>query len=200
MFNLQQPLNPVNMRKILLPLLFLLIACNSRQNVEKNENTDYPVSMDGIGHIKLDMSQQELEKLVNKKIPLTNPWDTISGSWQDSAFIWYKEADLKLTFQRTYIKTDSFYMRIIQIETSSPLCKTASGIGIGSGKQNIIEAFEDHLLIINPDFEDTTYTTRSKTRFTINVRENREGREMIFSLAEKKVVSLKVTSFYDDEE
>jgi len=192
------------MRKLLPLLLIVLAACGSKNDEpgKKNVNDDYLVTLDGIGPVKTDMSQGELEKLLNKKIPLTNPWDTISGSWMDSALIKYKEADLRLTFVRTYAYSapDSFHMRMTDVETSSPLCKTKDGIGIGSGKKQIIDAFEDHLLFIEPDYEDTTYTTRSKSRSTIKAREAREGREIIFYLKDNKVYAIKVGSFYDDSE
>jgi hypothetical protein len=189
------------MRKLLPALLIVLAACGSKNDQpDKNVNTDYLVSLDGIGPVKTEMSQDELEKLLNKKIPLTNPRDTISGSWMDSAFIKYKEADIRLTFVRTYTANDSFYMRMIDMETRSPLCKTKNGIGIGSSKQQIINAFEDLMLFMEPDFEDTTYTTRSKTLYSIKARENREGREIAFYLKDNKVYAIIVGSFHDDSE
>ncbi|NOT49993.1 MAG: hypothetical protein HOP10_01790 [Chitinophagaceae bacterium] len=192
------------MRKLLLPFLIFIIACgckNARTD-KKNESTDYLVSLEGIGPVKTEMSQDELEKLLNKKIPLTNPRDTISGSWMDSAFIKYKEADLRLTFVRTYAysATDSFTMRMTDMQTSSPLCKTKDGIGIGANKQQIVDAFEDHILIMEPGYADTTYTTRSKTHYTIKVREDWEGRELVFYLKDNKVYAIRVGSFYDDSE
>jgi hypothetical protein len=190
------------MRKLLPFLLIVLAACGSKddQPDKKNANTDYLVSLDGIGPVHTGMSQDELEKLLNKKIPLTNPRDTISGSWQDSAFIKYKEADLRLTFERSYVKDDSFYMRVTDMQTGSPLCQTKNGIGIGSNKLQIIGAFEDHMLFMEPGFEDTTYTTRSKTLYTIKAREAREGREIVFYLKDNKVYAIKVGYFYDDAE
>jgi hypothetical protein len=190
------------MKKLLPLLLIVLAACNSKSNQpdKKNVDIDYLISLDGIGPVKNGMSQDELEKLLNKKIPLTNPRDTISGSWMDSAFIKYKEADLRLTFVRSYEDDHRFHMRMTDIQTSSPLCKSKEGIGIGSGKDQVIDAFQDHILFIAPDFEDTSYTTRSKTHSSIIAREDREGREIIFYLKDNKVYAIKVGSFYDDSE
>jgi plasmid maintenance system killer protein len=192
------------MIKLLIPILIFLAACSNKQGnkeIVKNENTNYLVTLDGIGSVKTDMSQEELEKLLNKKVPLTNLTDTISGSWEDSARVQYKGADIKLSFVRSQTTTiDSFYLRITRMETSSPLCKTQNGIGIGASKQQIIDAFEDNLLIMAPDYADTTYTTRSKTMYSIKVRENWEGREMIFYLKDKKVYAIEVGNFYDDSE
>ena len=187
-----------------LGLAFVLAACGSKNDHPdpKNVNPDYLITLDGIGLVQTYMSQDELEKLLNKKIPLTNPQDTISGSWTDSAFIKYKEADIRLTFERAYGYTvpDSFYMRVTDMQTSSPLCKTKSGVGIGSGKEEIVNAFEDHRLFLQPDFEDTTYTTRSKSLYSIIAREDREGRGITFYLKDNKVDAIKVDTYYDDSE
>jgi plasmid maintenance system killer protein len=191
------------MQKLLLPFLVFLIACNSKQDDKKKDetkNTDYLVSFDGIGPVKVSMKQAELEKLLSRKVPLSNPTDTISGSWEDSAFIKYKDIEIKLRFVRTYEDADSFYMRITRLQTSSPLCKTQNDIRIGSAKNEIIDAFENYLLIMAPDYADTSYTTRSKTHYSIIVREDWEGRQIIFYLKDNKVYNIEVGSFYDDSE
>jgi hypothetical protein len=194
------------MRKLFLPILFFFAACAEKKEeekpVQKNENTDYLVTLDGIGPVKTGMSQEELEKLLNKKLPLTNLTDTISGSWMDSARIQYKDADIKLTFVRTQTMTiDSYYLRITGMETSNRMWKTKEGVGIGSGKQQIIDAFFDnYVLFMGPDYADTTYTTRSKTHYTVRVREDREGKEIVFYLKDNKVYAIEVGAFYDDEE
>lgn len=190
------------MRKVLFPLLCILFACNSKPTEKKPENNDYLISIDGMGPVKTGMSQEELEKLLNKKLPLTNLTDTISGSWEDSARIQYKDADIKLSFVRTPTMTiDSYYLRITGMETSNRMWKTKEGVGIGSGKQQIIDAFFDnYVLFMWPDYADTTYTTRSKTHYTVSVRENREGKEIVFHLKDNKVYAIEVGAFYDDEE
>lgn len=195
------------MRKLLLPLLFFFSACGSKQNdkkPEKNENTDYLVTLEGIGAVKTGMSQQELEKLLQQKVPLTNPTDTVSGSWMDSAIIRYKEAELSLSFVRTYAYSDldSFHMRVDHIKTSSPLCKTADGVGIGFTKQQVVNAFDNYKIYMGPEsilINDTTWG-RSKTLYSIKVRESREGPQITFYLKNNKVYSIEVGSYYDDAE
>ena len=51
------------MRKVLLPLLLIFFACNSKPAASKNETTDYLISLDGIGPVTTSMTQEELEKL-----------------------------------------------------------------------------------------------------------------------------------------
>ena len=192
-------------------LLFLIFifACKQKQDAsatKKPENTDYLVSLDGIGPVKTGMSQEELEKILGQKIPLTNPTDSSSGSWMDSAIIRYKDAELKLSFVRTYAydKPDSFHMRVNTIYCNSPLFKTIGGMGIGSTKKEIVEAFDQYRLYMAPEFEmpnDTTWE-RSKTLYSISVREAREGSQIVFhiNLKDKKVYSIEVGTYYDDQE
>lgn len=195
------------MRRSLLPFLFFLAACGGKQDEKKtgkNENTDYLVSLDGIGAVKTSMTQEELEKLLQQKVPLTNPTDTVSGSWSDSAVIRYKEAELRLGFVRTYAytTTDSFHMRVTGMITSSPLCKTANGAGIGSTKQEVVDAFDNYRIYMGPEsimINDTTWGP-SKTGYKIQVREAREGAQIVFYLKNNRVYSIEVGSYYDDEE
>lgn len=195
------------MRNYILPLFFFLSGCGGKQEEKKsgkNENTDYLVSLEGIGPLKISMSQAELEKLLQQKIPLGNPTDTVSGSWMDSVTVQFREAELKLSFTRSYAYADpdSFHMRLDDITTSSPLCKTAGGISIGSTKQEIINAFDNYRIYMGPQFvmiNDTTWD-RSKTLYSISIREAREGPQIVFYLKDNKVYSLEVGSFYDDEE
>lgn len=168
------------MKKLILILLILFsIKANS-------QNNEYIVTMDGIGAIKIDMKQDELEKILNKKIPLTNPLDTVSGAWYDSAKIKYKNIDLRLEFQRTYTDENNFYMRITAMQTNSPLCKTKTGIGIGSDKLKIIAAYEDYTLIV--------------TKEAIIVRDIENERMIIFNMSNKKVVSIEVATYFNDAE
>lgn len=194
------------MRRIIFPWLLFLAACGSKQDnkaAAKNENTDYPVSMEGIGPVKTEMSQTELEKILQQKIPLTNPTDTVSGSWTDSAVIRYKDAELRLRFERTYAfaaAPDSFYMRVTEIKSGHQQCKTAEGIGIGSGKQQVIDAYPGNLLIMEPGYDSETDTTYSKTLYTIKIRQNREGPQIVCYLRNNRVYAFEVSSFHDDAE
>ena len=195
------------MKRLLFLFLLFLAACGSKQEDKKQakiENTDYLVSLDGIGPVKTGMTQTELEKLIQKKIPLTNPTDTISGSWMDTAIIKFKDVELDLDFVRTYAytKPDSFHMRVNRITTSNERFKTAGGAGIGSTKKQVIDAFDNYRLYIGPQsimINDTTWGL-SKTLYLISVREDREGPEIVFFLKDNKVYSIEVGTFYDDQE
>jgi hypothetical protein len=178
--------------------LFFLLSVAIATNLTAQNNA-YIVSTDGIGAIKLHMPQVELEELLNKKIPLTNPGDTISGSWQDSAKIKYKNIDIHLEFVRSYFAEDTFQMVVSGIRTSSVLCKTKYGIGIGSDKLKIIAAYEDYFLTIQPGFFNYYNTEKSKTKSTISIEDDSK-RILRFYLLNKKVVSFEITTSSSAEE
>jgi hypothetical protein len=190
------------MRKLHWLIFIFLLACSSKadQPPKENVNTDYLVSLEGIGPLKTDMYQKDLEKVLNQKLPLTNPQDTISGSFMDSAFIKYKGADMRLTFERAYSSNDDITMRMTAIETSSPLCKTKEGIGIGSSKEEIINAFPENILVMNHAYANDTDTIVSKIHYIITVKQAKEGPQIIYRLKNNKVHSMVVGFFYDDEE
>lgn len=182
------------MKKIFVVLLVLIATTAGAQN------KDYLITLNGLGQIKLGMSQDELEKVLNKKVPLTNPTDTISGSWVDSAIVRYKNIDVELKFVRSYYAERTFRMIITWMKASSPLCKTASGIGIGSGKLQVIAAYDGYYISINPEFLSEDRTVKSKTHSWISVRRHDEGDTILFNLVNKKVVSFEIFPVYDDEE
>jgi hypothetical protein len=182
------------MKKILF-LLLLAIALNTSA-----QNTNNIISMDGIGAIKLNMSQEELEELLKVKIPLTNPTDTISGSWQDSASIRYGKVDFQLVFQRSYSAENTFNMIVISIKSNSPLCKTKEGIGIGTDKIKIISVYEQNDISIIPDYEDELYELRSKTKASICVKNESRKKMILFHLVNKKVTGYEVKTAFSDEE
>ena len=183
------------MKKLLLPILFFIAACSNKQPDKKNENTDLIVDMNGVGTIKLEMKQAELEKLLNKKIPLTNPTDTTSGSWQDSAKINYKGADLLLLFQRNYSSPDIFVMELIRIKTSSPLCKTQAGIAVGSDKLAAITTYQDSALQLQPDVYDST-----NSKSIITIHDYHDTRFIGFQIENKKVTALEMGIRFHDSE
>jgi len=188
------------MQKFLFLFLIFFISCGSKtEHTEKTiVDPDYLVSLQGIGQIKTNMYQTEIEKVIGKKIPLTNPQDTISGSYMDSASIKYKDADLRLTFVRAYSSDDNFTMQMSAMETTSPLCKTKDGVGIGSSKQDIINAFpENRLEMFHPYYNDTL---PSKEEYVITVKIAKEGPQIVFRLKNNIVHSIEVGVYYDDEE
>jgi hypothetical protein len=187
------------MKKILLlfPVVFLTVCCNYHN--ENKQNSDHIISMDGIGELKIGMKQAELEKLLNQKFVLKNARDT-GDSWNDSATVKYKDIDVQLSFQREYTEGNNFYMYLIGLRTSSPLCKTGSGIGMDTERSKIIAAYEDGYLSLSPDFEDDSTANRSKTKSLVNIKNENGNRQIIFYLNNKKVIGLEAGIVFHDSE
>lgn len=180
----------------------VLFSCNqqSKNNTEnKNVNSNYIISKEGIGELKIGMSQAYLEKLLNQQFQFNNEKDS-ERYWQDTVKTKYKEIEVSLIFQRQYNDDDNSAMQLVGVETSSPLCKTATGIGIGNNKSEIISSYDDNPIVMGPEWEQVNDTTwaPSKTKFNIQVRDDKYDHELIFHLLNKKVVSLETSMIMGD--
>jgi transposase len=173
------------MKKI---LLLLLVAFATRIAAQNN---DYLVTPNSVGALKMGMKKAELEKLLGKKIILKNLLD--KEGYSDTIKTKYKNIDVALYLERFYIEEEKYDIVLQGIKTSSPLCKTKAGIGIGDDKIKIITAYENNSLYIWPEYEDEEYTRRSKTKSVITVYDDKTGNSIIFYLFNKKVTAVEVT-------
>lgn len=187
----------------------LMLACNAKQKNNpsatsesaKSVDAAHLITMDGIGDIKEGISQTDLEAILKRKIPLTNPSDSLSGSWMDYATVPYQNDSLYFTFVRTYTTvTDSFYMRVLAIESTNPLHRTKGNIGVGSTKKEIIEAYPDKRIYMEPEYENDSLFTTSKVFYRVYVRDDREGPQIACYLKNGVVFKMEVSSYHDDEE
>lgn len=179
----------------------VLFSCNqkdkqksSKQSDKKTENTPYTISKDGIDELKIGMTQAELEKLLNQKLAMKHATDM--EAWGDTVMVKYKEIEVSLYFERQYNEDEDVkIMQLSAIETSSPLCKTATGLGIGDERTAVLSAFEDNPVNMGPEYEQVNDSTwaPSKTKYSINVKDDKWDRELIFHLVNKKVASLQAS-------
>jgi len=91
-------------------------------------------------------------------------------------------------------------MYLTGIRTSSALCKTDFGVGIGADKLNIITAFQTQNICMGPEFEDEAYTAKSKTKYLISITDDNGERKLVFYLQNKKTVAIEVNTVFNDEE
>jgi hypothetical protein len=174
-----------------------LISCNqkeknpaSKQADKKPVNSSYVVSKDGIGEIKIGMTRQELEKLLGQKLAMKHADDP--EAWADTSTAKFKDIEVILYFERYTEEDDTYDMQLTGIKSSSQLCKTASGLGIGDEKPVIIVAYDDNPVDMGPEYErinDSTWAP-SKTIYNINIRDEKWDRQLIFQLINKKTASL----------
>lgn len=155
------------------------------------------LDMEGLESVKLGIKQQDLEKIIGKRIPLTNPTDTISGSWMDSATITYKNIPLQLVFQRQYYDSTNFWMMVTSISTSDNRVKTRKGIKIGSDKVSVINSYEFYPIDIFPEYDMDGKLTGSTI---INVYDNSQSTNLVFRFVRNKVVEVQSRMAFDDED
>ena len=172
-------------------IIFILFATNAVA-----QNKDYILSLDGIGALKLGMPLTELEKLLKTKITL-KVINIDSVRLTETVNTKYKGIDVEINLW----KRQDNIITVDGIKTSSPLCKTKSGIGIGSTKLQIIAAYDGYHIDAKPVFDyGNDKPVKSKTMSTVTVKEEEEGYAIIFSLVNNKVVSFEILPIYDDEE
>lgn len=189
------------MKNFLLTLtaVMLLFSCNQKKEtdtktitrVEKNE---YTISNEGLGAMKVGMRDSELEKLLTQRFSFQTIVDS-PGYWVDTIQAKYKDAEVSLIFERVNGDTDSTFMQLLGVETSSPLCKTEYGVGIGDDRAAILAPYDDHSIYMGPEYElinDTTWAM-SKTKYSVSVRDDKWAHQLIFHLVNKKIVSLGVS-------
>ncbi len=189
------------MKRIFLLFFIAVASCAAAQ---KN---DYTFSMKGLGSLQLGMSQANVEKLLKTKILLPNSLDTINHNYQDTAKLKYKNINVQLEFDRSYFAPYKFRMRLIGIRASSPLCKTASGIGIGTDMLKIIAAYDSFHVRIEPGYVTYYETEKGKGKSTLSILDDvasvgqygEDAYTMVFYLLNKKVVSFELKAKLKDE-
>jgi hypothetical protein len=162
------------------------------------QNNDYLIKMDGIGNLKLDMTQSEIEKVLGKKINLKNPADD-ENYWADTVATKYKNTDITLYFEKLYDDSVNSHMALMGMRVTNPLYKTVAGIGIGADKLKIITTYEMSRLNIMPEYTDDTYTTLSKTLSSIWVNNDDSETTLVFYLKNKKVFAIDLARYAEGD-
>ncbi len=192
------------MRHLLLFPLFaiVLFSCNQqekKQPEKKNKTTDFIISKDGIKDLKIGMTQDEVEKLLGQKFSFNAMKDSV-GYWSDTVDAKYNNLDVSLYFERQYSEDDNGIYTLYGVSTKSDLCTTSSGIGIGDTKADILPEYEDNPINMGPEWEQVNDSTwaMSKSKYSINVKDDKYDKELIFHLVNKKVTSLEAAIIMGD--
>lgn len=192
--------NHLAMKKICLLLAIFFTTYATAQN------KDYIIYMNGLGALKLGMDQADIEKLLNQEIVLDNSLDTINNFYQDTAKVKYKGINVQLEFNRNYYAPNKFRMRLIGIRANSPLCKTTTGIGIGSDRLKIISEYDNYHVKIQPGYANYYQTETGKGKSTVSILDDAastmngsDAYTMVFYLMNKKVASFELKAYLKDE-
>ena len=195
------------MKQITLMALAIVIfaSCSSDKKNENNTNkkekkevaAEYLVSKDGIGDLKIGLTQAEIEKLLNQ--PLIMKHAKEADTWMDTTTAKYEDIDVTLYFEKQYAEDENSprIMQLSGINTTSPKCRTATGLGIGDDKMSIIEAYDNSPIDLGPEYfmvNDTTWEP-SKTKFYVNVKDDKYDKQLVFKLENKKITALEATLF-----
>ena len=166
------------MRKSLF-LLFILFATIS----VNAQDTKQVLNFDGIEELKLGMTKADLEKLLKKKIVFKHIG--IDEIYTESLDVTYKG----IPFELGMMRSEEYGARLESVATTNPRYKTAEGIGIGSTELEIINAYENDLLMISRD--QVTLAGIDDIRSSI-----------VFTMKNKKVVKISVepTAAFRDRE
>lgn len=196
------------MRKLLFFICAIIAfaACNQKgkeQNnkpvTKTNENPEYTLTKDGIGDLKIGLKQDEVEKLLNQQLHFQSMKDS-DGYWSDTVHVKYKNIDVDLFFERLGDENDNTYMQVSGMETKSPLCKTATGLGVGDDKASILAAYDNSPIDMGPAYEqinDTTWRS-SPTKFNVNIKDTSYDKQIVFHLLNKKTVSVEASYLMEE--
>ena len=167
---------------------FFLSCGNNSTTNEKVQNNNYLVTMEGIDSLKLGMTRAELEKVLKTKLRPSKPAEYYIP---DTIEIKYMDMDMFLFLDGSSDSTAT----LRGIQTSNASCKTASGIGVGSDKMKVIEAYDDFTKYVAPEYE--VYPVSSATRSAVAVMDTFNTNAIIFHILNKKVASIEVQSYYE---
>jgi hypothetical protein len=162
-------------------------------------NTDYQVTLAGIGPFKINMAKAEIEKLLGKKI--ATPHNTNHDSYNnDTVAITYKDVNLNMVFYQEYLAENKTETALFSIYSNSPLLKTKSGIGIGDEKAKVLSTYDDYSLNIYFDFDDDGKGNykKSKTNSSILLFGENSVSTLRFKMINKKITEFEVSIYEGD--
>jgi hypothetical protein len=129
------------------------------------------VSFDGIDDLVIRIDKADLEKLLGTRIVFKHIG--IDQQYTETIHAKYKGIDMEIGL----MGSDQKSVSLDGIRTTSPLFKTAEGIGVGTDQQTIIDAYEKQLLII------------TKEQITLVDIDNIHS-SIVFRMENKKVVAI----------
>lgn len=185
----------------ILVAVLVLAACSQGDKQKSSSKKDkgavdakHLLSKEGIGDLKIGMLQKDIEKLLNQSLVMKHANDT-GEIWVDTATAKYGDIDVELYFQRSYVEENSDQMELMALSTSSPLCKTADGLGVGDDRETILAVYQDNPINMGPEsymINDSTWGL-SKTNYYININDDMWDKQIIFLLVNKKVASIQAS-------
>jgi len=157
----------------------------------KPASSEYLISKDGIGELRIGMTKTDLEKILKTPLAMKHANDT-GEVWVDTAAATYGKIEVMLYFQKQYLEKPTDEMELMGISTNSPLCKTTTGLGVGDDKSAILIAYDNSPITMGPEnimLNDTTWAL-SKTNYYIHVSDDKWDKTISLLLVNKKITSI----------
>jgi hypothetical protein len=181
---------------LLLATVLLLASCKDKEKSSAKKDKDpvsseYLITKEGIGELKIGMFQADIEKLLKQSLVMKHAKDT-GEVWSDTATVTYNKMEVTLYFQKSYLEAHPEEMELFGLSTNSTLCKTATGLGVGDDRNAILAAYEDSPITMGPEnimVNDTTWAF-SKTNYSIHVSDDKWDKQLSFLLVNKKITSI----------
>jgi hypothetical protein len=183
---------------LVLAAILLLASCknndkekSSGQKDKTPVSSEYTITKDGIGELKIGMLQADIEKMLKQSLVMKHAKDT-GEIWSDTATVTYNKMEVTLYFQKSYLEGHTDDFELFGLSTNSPLCKTPAGIGVGDDRNAVLAAYADNPITMGPEsvmVNDTTWAF-SKTDYYIYVSDEKWDRQLSFRLVNKKVASV----------
>ena len=180
------------MKHILFLTCLLLAVTNLIAQREAPSTNDYLASTGGIGPIKTGMNKNDVEKLLNTTLKL--PHTSQPSNWDyDTVKATYKDMPLQLVFSREYVGTgNNTRITLYSVQSSHPMVKTKSGVGIGDDKLKIVKTYEQFHLSIEPEWVDSKPNT---SRSIVRLYDNDNPKTLIFYLDNNIITRIEVTAW-----
>lgn len=183
---------------LVLAAVLLFAACTNKDKQKSTSQTDkkpasseYTITKDGIGEIRIGMLQADIEKLLKQSLVMKHAKDT-GEVWSDTATVTYNKMEITLYFQKSYVEEHADEMELFGLHTSSPLCKTPTGLGVGDDRDAVLAAYADNPITMGPEnimLNDSTWGF-SKTNYYIHVSDEKWDRQLTFVLVNKKITAI----------
>ena len=183
---------------LLFAAVLFLAACKENAKEKSSTKTDnkpasseYLISKEGINELKIGMTKTDLEKILKTSLTMKHANDT-GEVWMDTSTATYGKIEVMLYFQKQYSEKPTDEMELMGISTNSPLCKTATGLGVGDDKSAILVAYDDNPITMGPEnimINDTTWAF-SKTNYYIHVSDDKWDKQLSFLLINKKITAI----------
>lgn len=167
-------------------ILFIVCLC-SLFGVYGQANDNNTISTLRLGAFKLFTKKTEAENVIGK--PLIMPSNT--NNYDGTSKIVYNGEKYEITIGNYYFDNNKEDTVIISIKTTSKSFKTKSGIGVGSSKNDVINAFKDQRSFsLYPGYDDNGI---SKTISYFVLRDVDASTNIVFKLSNNIVVEITVT-------